>query len=80
MKVVFHSFTISDVEDVDIYIAQPIWEWQQTEQGQWVMQNAADLRYYTSADPSTFGYRVDIRGQIADGPKLTAYLLKYGKF
>ena len=79
MIVEFHSFTMGDVDDVDIYVASPIWDWQQTDQGRWVMEHAEDLRYYTSANPNTMGYRVSIRGRIKEGPELTAYLLKYGK-
>lgn len=79
MILTFHSFVLSDVDDVDIYVAQPIWEWQQTPQGQWIMEHAQNLRYYTSSDIDTFGYRVTIRGELEEGPELTAYLLKYGK-
>ena len=75
----FHSFAMGDVDDVDIYVAEPIYQWQQTEQGRWVMEHAQDLTYHTSADPSTFGYRISIQGRIDSGPELTAYLLKYGK-
>lgn len=79
MKITFHEFVMGDVDDVDIYVAEPIYNWQQTEQGRWVMENARDLRYYTSADPNTLGYRVVIRGDIDEGPGLTEYLLKYGR-
>ena len=79
MKVTFHSFAMGDVEDLDIYVAEPISKWQQTEQGRWVMENATDLQYYTMPDPNTIGHRVTIRGDIDQGPKLTEYLLKYGQ-
>jgi len=68
---------MGDVDDIDIYVAQPIYEWQQTEQGRWVMEHAHDLIYHTAADPATFGYRVSIRGRIESGLKLTEYLLKW---
>jgi len=77
VKIIFHSFIMGDVDDIDVYVAQPIWEWQQTEQGKWVMEHANDLKYYTSADSTTFGHRVTIRGEIAEGPRLTEYFLKY---
>jgi hypothetical protein len=80
MKVTFHSFAMSDVEDVDIYVADPISRWQQTEQGQWVMENATDLKYYTMPDPNTFGYQITISGDIQEGPLLTEYLLRYHPF
>lgn len=76
MKVTFHSFSMGDVDDVDIYAAQPIYEWQQTEQGQWVMEHATDLVYYTGADPITFGYKITICGEI-DGPAATEYFLRW---
>lgn len=77
MVVTFHSFVMGDVDDVDIYVAQPIWEWQQTEQGRWVMKHARDLVYHTVPDPHTFGYRVTITGKMDPGPRLTEYLLKW---
>lgn len=70
---------MGDVDDVDVYAAQPIWEWQQTEQGQWVMENAYDLTYYTLADPSNFGHRICIRGEIKDPKKITEYYLRWPK-
>jgi hypothetical protein len=79
MIVEFHSFTMGDVDDIDIYVAEPIWRWQQTEQGKWVMKHAHNLRYDTSVDPNTFGYFIRIRGEIDESPQLTEYLLKYGK-
>ena len=67
---------MGDVDDVDIYAAQPIYEWQQTEQGQWVMKHATDLVYYTSADPVTFGYRISVQGNL-EGTDATEYLLRW---
>ena len=70
---------MGDVDDVDIYVAQPIYEWQQTDQGKWAMQHAQDLRYNVSPDLSTFGHRITICGEIEESIQLTEYLLKYGK-
>ncbi len=79
MIVEFHSFNLADVDDVDIYVADPIWQWQQTELGQWAMTHARDLTYHTSVSPDILGYRISIRGRIEESPALTEYLLKYGK-
>lgn len=76
MKITFHDFGLGDVDDVEIYAAQPIYEWQQTEKGRWVMANAQDLAFYTQPDSSTFGYRVIIRGTLE--PRLaTEYFLRW---
>ena len=79
MLITFHSFSMGDADDVDIYVAQPIYEWQQTDQGKWVMQHAQNLTYHTTPDLHTFGYRVAITGDIDTGPQLTEYLLKWPK-
>ena len=78
MQIIFHEFSMGDVEDVDIYVAEPIYRWQQSAQGRWAMSNAQDLKYYTSPDVNTMGYRVTIRGELQEGPLLTEYFLKYG--
>jgi len=77
VKINFHTFTMGDVDDVEIYAAQPIHEWQQTEHGRWVMENAHDLTYHTKADETTWGYRVVIRGEISDPRKVTEYYLRW---
>ena len=77
MLITFHEFSMGDVDDVDIYVAQPIYEWQQTEQGKWVMQHAHDLTYHTAPDPRSFGYRITITGKMDLGPQLTEYYLKW---
>jgi hypothetical protein len=77
MKITFYSFTMGDVDDVDIFVAAPIYDWQQTDQGKWVMEHARDLRYHTSPDFSSFGYLITIRGEIDPGPRLTEYLLRW---
>lgn len=76
MLVTFHTFTMGDVEDVDIYVAQPIYEWQQTEKGRWVMEHASDLRYWTNTDLTTFGYKISITGHIEE-KAATEYFLRW---
>lgn len=77
MKITFHTFRIGDVEDPDIWAADPIMRWQETEQGQWVMQHAHNVTYYQSPDMTSFGYRYVIRGEIYDARKITEYFLRW---
>ena len=42
-----HTIKMGDVEDPDIYVAAPIWEWQQTDAGQFVMEHAVGKPYWT---------------------------------
>jgi hypothetical protein len=75
-ELVVHEFTLGDVEDPDLYAAQPLWEWQQSEFGQWVMKNAADTpTWHRHADPITYGYKYKITAKFM-GPCLTEMLLR----
>jgi hypothetical protein len=75
-ELVVHEFTMGDVEDPDLYAAQPLWEWQQSEFGQWVMKNAADTpTWHRMADPMSYGYKYRITAKFM-GPCLTEMLLR----
>jgi hypothetical protein len=41
-----HTIKMGDVEDPDIYVAAPIWEWQQTDAGKFVMEHAVSKPYW----------------------------------
>ena len=76
-ELVVHQFTMGDVEDPDLYAAQPLIEWEKTDKGQWVMNNAYETpSWYRTADVVTYGYKYQIRAKFA-GPALTEYLLRY---
>lgn len=78
-EVTVHEFTIGDVDDPEIYAAQPIWEWQNTERGQWVMANAYEVPiFHHQQDFATMGHKYVIRAKFI-GPALTEWLLRYGK-
>lgn len=72
---VVHRFTMGDVEDVEIYIAQPISEWQQTEHGKWVMAHGKDPQYHINADPVSYGYQIVITAHITP-KRWTEYVLR----
>ena len=77
-RLALHQFRMGDVDDVEIYVAQPIYEWQQTEAGKWCMEHAENLHYLTGFDPGGWGYRITITGDLED--KLaTEYLLRWKK-
>lgn len=42
-----YEFKLADFDDVDVYAAVPLCDWQQSEEGQWVMQNAVAQPYWT---------------------------------
>lgn len=77
-RITFHTFRMGDVDDVDIYVAQPIHEWQQTEQGKWVMKHCKDPQYTINPDGLTWGHRVILYGELEESDAVF-HQLKWGK-
>lgn len=75
-EMIVHTFTMGDVEDPDLYAAQPLMEWQNSEFGQWVMKNACDVPiWHRHPDPISYGYKYAITAKFM-GPALTEMLLR----
>lgn len=74
---ILHSFYLADVEDPYLYAGFPIAEWQDSEKGQWVMENViGEATFHITPDPQTMGYRVVITGQLLPEAE-TYFRLKY---
>ena len=74
---VVHTIKMGDVEDPDLFVAQPIWEWQQTEAGKWIMENSLPApSWHRQMDYSTYGYTYQIRAYLTH-KQLTFWKLKY---
>lgn len=76
VKTLLHTFIMSDCEDPELYAADPIYKWQQTEMGQWCMEHADDPSYRITPDMSTYGYRVLIEGSLTEH-EYTYFALKW---
>jgi hypothetical protein len=76
-KVVVHIIRMGDVEDPDLMVADPIWKWQQTDAGKWVMEHSTETpMWQRHVDINSFGYRYDIVAYL-EGADLTYWKLKY---
>ena len=78
-QIIVHTFTVGDVEDPDLYAAEPMFEWQKSEAGEWVMENCCDgvpswSRYI---DPTTYGHKYMISA-VFEEKKLTEFYLRFG--
>ena len=74
-----HEFKIGDVEDPDIYAGEPLWQWQQSEAGQWVMANATETPYWISSlDHSAWGHCYKIIARLSEQNQ-TYFRLKFNK-
>jgi hypothetical protein len=77
--VTVHSFAMGDVEDPDLYAAQPLYDWEHSEQGEWVMNNAVETpSWHRMPDPYGYGYRYEVRAKL-QGARLTEWLLRHGE-
>jgi hypothetical protein len=77
-KVIVHRIRLGDVEDPDLYVAEPIWQWQNSDQGKFVMENAVSQpewhRYNSMFD---FGLSYVIMAEL-DSKKLAEFYLRWG--
>ena len=56
---------MGDVEDPEIYCAGPIWDWQQTDQGKFIMENAVDQPSWERyMNPMMYGWTYAIIAEI----------------
>ena len=77
--VAVHSFTMGDVEDPDLYAAQPIYEWQQSEMGQWVIEHAVETPFWhRTIDPASYGHKYYIIARLREQDQ-TYWTLKWQK-
>lgn len=76
-KVLVHTIRLGDVEDPDIYVAEPIWQWQQTEAGKFVMEHSLDKpSFHKMLDHLRYGYIYNIVAYF-DEKTLIYWKLKY---
>lgn len=73
-----HEFNLGDVDDVEIYVAGPIWDWQQSAAGAWIMEHAVNPPYWIqNIEPATYCYRIRIMARLSDQDQ-TFWRLKWG--
>ena len=76
--VVVHHFPMGDVEDPDLYAAEPLYNWQQSEAGAWVMAHAMEPPFWVrQPDVSSYGYRFYIVARLREQDQ-TFWSLKWG--
>jgi hypothetical protein len=74
-----HTFKMGDVEDPILYAAGPLYEWEQSEEGQWIMQHAVETpEWHREADLMSFGYQFAITAKLKERD-YTHWLVKWKK-
>lgn len=78
-KVVVHRFSVGDVEDPDLYAADPLWQWQNTDAGKFIMENAVQTpSWHRAYDYSIYGHQYAVVAEL-EKKKLSEYYLKFDK-
>lgn len=73
--VVVHSFRVGDVDDPDLYAAEPLYNWRITEKGQWVMNNSIETPIWRRSFDD-YGYKYIIEASFTP-ENYTFYTLKW---
>ena len=74
-----HEFNMGDVEDPDLYAAEPLYNWQQTEAGQWVIEHAVETPFWhRTVNPHTFGWTYHVIARLCEQDQ-TYWALRWKK-
>lgn len=77
-KVVVKKIRIGDVEDPELFIAEPIYKWQQTDAGKFIMENAEQPpKWHGTIDTNYYGYVYLIVAELEE-KKLSEFYLRWG--
>ncbi len=77
VEVNVYEILMGDVEDPDLMIAEPIYKWQQSEAGKYVMENSnPTAKWVRSNSPSYMGHKYTIKAYFTD-KEVTYWKLKY---
>ena len=66
-EVIVHSIMMGDVEDPDLFVAEPIWKWQQTDEGKWVMKKSVQQPMWRRhIDQASYALLTHMLAQVCD--------------
>ena len=69
---------IADIEDPVMFIAEPLYQWQNSDAGKYVMEHAVEKPYWTQyADYNTFGHVYRVMARLSEQHE-TFWWLKWG--
>lgn len=72
-----YEFNMGDVEDPDLYAAAPLYDWQQTEAGQWVLDHAVEKPFWhRMVNPNTYGWTYYVIARLSEKDQ-TYWTLKW---
>jgi len=76
--VIVHTIRMGDVEDPDVFVAQPMHEWMESDAGKFVIEHAVEKPYWhRTMDLASYGHRYDIVARLSEQHE-TFWRLKWG--
>jgi len=73
-----HEFTVDDVDDPVVHAAAPLFDWQESAAGAWIMNNAEEKPYWIKdLDSRTYRYRFRVMARLSEFNE-AFFRLKYG--
>jgi hypothetical protein len=77
-SVIVHRFRMGDVEDPDLYAAEPLWNWQQSEMGQWIMEHSVETpMWHRRPSPNQYHTEYAVQAWLR-GADYSFWVLKWG--
>ena len=77
-NILVHKFLLGDVEDVAIYAAEPLYQFEKSEKGQWVFANALETpEWFCNINHSTYNYIITVVAKLGE-ENATFFQLKWG--
>jgi hypothetical protein len=76
-SVIVHRFKMGDVEDPDLYAAEPLWQWQNSEMGKFVMEKSVqEPMWHRRHDQFNYGYEYAVQAWLR-GADYSFWVLKW---
>jgi hypothetical protein len=73
-----HEIHMGDVEDPDLFVADPILKWQESDAGKFVMEHAVEIPYWTrGTDFTSYGHMYRIVARLSEQNEVF-WRLKWG--
>lgn len=74
---IVHVIKLGDVEDPDLFVAEPLIDWENSTKGKWIIANAVETpSWHRVINEHTFGYNYEIRAKFS-GSTITEYLMRF---
>lgn len=77
-SLIVHQINMGDVEDPELYAAEPLYKFEISDKGRWVMENALEPPvWFCKPNPNTFYYSIRIEAKFTE-EMATYFKLKWG--